>query len=481
MIRKSLVFGGITLMVLALTVLVGCPDVVSDDPGGGPTNPNNPNNPNDPDNPGTGTQQDITITAAVATGASVIGIQLTDGKFVAAVQTDDTVKGKFKIKKGDEDFSLGTGATYKLSPDRTVLIITPGTGADTIPATGSLTVTVPSSAIEAKTTGVVSAGTGAAVGLQTAIPAKESAENAVVGHNAIVVTLAAGFFDPGITGANFEHPASGSAIDTTAHSEVEVSSDGKTATIYGPPADAAGKVKIGIKPSALIGYPIVAPSNVTVSSKVVTGQRDIIVPLENAPVVGDNYIKVTLKNGGEFVGNTLPAGNFSLIHPDANPNGILIGTGTVKVSTDKKQAVIKVQTAATTTTAFELNIKKVAFNATTPVEVEDVEVDTLTQATSVVVDPIDTSADTETVLTITIKNGGKFINPAPVVGVFIPTGTETPTFTAVTFNNEKTEAKITLGSDTTDDRTVGVTIPDTAFDLGWLVEPDDITLSLGDE
>ncbi|MDR2210525.1 MAG: hypothetical protein LBO65_03535 [Spirochaetaceae bacterium] len=464
MIKKSLLFGGITLMVLALMVLVGCPDVVTDDPGGS----------------GVQTQTDLTITAAATTGANVIGIQLTSGKFVAGLETNATQKSKFVIKNPDGTvFNLGTDPIFKLNPGRTVLTITLGTGADTIPTTGNLTVIVPGTAVEGNSSG----GTGGTVSdtAQTEVSA-ESAANAAIGANAIKIELNASSFVPGITvvGTYFEADG-GNALPFTSSSEVVLSNDNKTATIYGTTAlTDVGPVKIKIKPSALFGYPIIAAANVTVSGITVGASDEIVETI--IPHDDDDYIRITLSTG-TFV-PTPPLAAFTLVHPATGPNAITIGSGSLEVNTDNKKVVIKPQTPSDGTTSFKLRINTTtAFNPTPAVSSGYVTAVTTKQG-NVVVPVIETSAGTEDVLTITINNGGKFITPAPLVsGIFTQTGTGsgvTFTSTNVTLSSGDTVAKITLSGDTTDGANLGVTIDAAAFDSDWLVESDDITLSLGD-
>jgi hypothetical protein len=456
MLKKSLVFGGIALVAFTLLVLVGCPDVVS--------NGNTP-----PPNTGQG---DLTVTAAAAAGARTIGVELTSGKFIENLDTNTTVRKDFQIKNGTSDFNLGDNPTYKLSSDRKVFTITPGgTGAEEIHSSGTLTVTIPKEAIDSSA--VVGQG-GAQVGtspIQADIAVQTSAAQAAIGANAIVVTLSQGSFVSTITGADFIHEAT-STIVTDNDSEVELT-DGRTATIYGKNAAVSqGTVKVGINESALVGYPVVTATDVTVSGVTKAGQRLITVSI--TPVSGDDFITIEL-NAGTFKADAV-AGNFTLI-PGSSTIGAVTG---LQLKSDDEKAVIKVGTPFTDANPFTLKIAAAAFAAGTTVYRDNVTTAVTTRQADVVVTPIDTSSNTEEVLTIIIVNGGKFVT-SPAIELFRQTGTEAAEFTgSPTLSNNNTVAKITLNIDTTDSKTLGVNIEAEAFDPDFLVELDDISLSLGD-
>jgi hypothetical protein len=455
MLKKSLVFGGIALVAFTLLILVGCPDVVSN----GPTD---------------AVQGDLTVSASAAAGSgdAVIVIQLSSGKFISGLATNATAIGKFIIKNPDNTvFNLGTNPTYKLNSVRTVFTITGAADADSIPTDGKLTVTIPKEAIDSS---VVVVG-GAKVDtspIQVDIPLKTSVASAVENANAIVVTLSQGSFVSGITGKDFNDVAD-SVIHIDENSEVEVSADGRIATIFGKsPASSGGNVKVGIQASALVGYPVVTATDVTVSGVTEDGQRPITVSI--TPVSGDDFITIAL-NAGTFKTDAV-AGNFTL---GSSATGAV--TGLQRKSGTK--AVIKVGTPFTDATSFKLKIAAAAFATGTRVYQDNVVTKTTTKQEDVVVAPIDTSSDTENVLTITIVNGGKFVT-SPAIALFEKTGTDTVTFTSSPYpnlSNNNTVAKITLSTDTTNSNTLGVTIDADAFDPDFLVEldDDDISLSLG--
>jgi hypothetical protein len=453
MLKKSLVFGGIALVAFTLLVLVGCPDVVSNGP------------------PNTGeVQGNLTVTASAA-GGDVIVIKLKAGKFKSTLATDTTITSKFEIEKPDgTEFDLGTSPTYKLASD-TVFTITVGAGADPMPTTGNLKVTIPSAAIDS---GVVVKDGQAEVETspkQGDIAVQTSAAQAVIGANAIVVKLpsaSTGSFASELAGDDFIDEST-SVIRIDENSEVVVSDGGKTATIYGNPAVAAGAVKVGIRASAFLGYPVVTATDVTVSSAKETGQRPITVSI--IPTSGDNFITLVLGGGGTFDSDA-EASNFTL---GSSATGAVTGLQ-IKSNT---RAVIKVGTPFGTAD-FTLKIAAAAFDDATTVYPRDVTPGTTKQA-DVVVTPIATSSSTEEVLTITILNGGKFIT-SPELTLFTKTGNDSVTFTgSPVLSSNDTVAKITLSGDTTDSQTLGVTIDADAFDPDFLVELDDIlSLSLGD-
>jgi hypothetical protein len=416
---------------------------------------------------------------------AIIGIQLTTGKFITGLASNTTVISKFIIKKPDgSNYNLGTGPAYKLSADRKVFTITTVTGADPMP-TGGLTVTIPKEAIDPSQVVPGGGATGGTV-TQANIPVKTSTTQATGGDNAIVVTLTEGSFVPGITGADFIHStvAPISVIVTNNESEVELSADGKTATIYGiAAATASGDVKIGINASALLGYPVITDAKVVVSSKTVD-QRDITKSVTNTPGIGDNYIKIELAAGKEF-DTGVGISDFNLIHPATAPNGITIETGDlVTLSSDKTKVVIKVTNGSTSATSFQLKIFKTAFGSTTKVLPGDITVTTTKQAAVVKESGYATSGN-EIKLTIALTNGGKFKTEAD--GLLITQFTRTAgasnadigTSLTNLYRSSATEVVITLGTPFDSVATITVSIDPAAFDPSWPVVADDVTITPG--
>jgi hypothetical protein len=447
MLKKSLVFGGIALVAFTLLILVGCPDVVSNDPTAA-------------------VQGDLTVSATAdgVAGDEIIAITLTSGKFIAnlATGTDTTIaqiRENFTIKNGNADFNVGTSPGYKLSIDRKIFTITLGIGADS-PTGKKLTVKIPSAAIDPEVK-VPQGGAQVATSQQVDIPVRTSIGNATTEHNAIVVTLTTGFFVSEITVADFES-ADDSAISIGIGSEVELDATGKIATIYGTAvATHAKPVKIGIRKSALVGYPVITPEGVTLSSK--KGQGPVTTsytPTSNA----DDHIKITL-GSGEFADSavrshfTLTSGNTSITN------------GTLTVNAGKKEAVIKLNDAFPISTAVKVKIAKEAFDDDYLVFPTDV---TARTTHYIVVEPIATVAD-KNVLIITI-NDGEFVTPLDDLSLFTKTGTEVAAFLSVS-RDSGTVAKITLDDSMVTAKTLGVTIDVEAFTT--VPEPEDIILSLG--
>jgi hypothetical protein len=416
-------------------------------------------------------QYDVTVTTAEnvpAGGAAILGIKLAKGQFTAAA----AALSNFKI-----DNAPPTDVVGKLSPDGKVLVIT----GFTLTADKKVTLFIPKEALEEGDVVVPADVTIKAVGIQGDIDAKESTDVAVAGHNAIKVTLANGFFVSSATAASFTHDPT-SKIKTGDTSEVSISSDGKTATIYGIGENTGGsvgtKAKIGIKASALLGYPIVAEADVTVT----TAGQEVVTKDISIPTTGDNYITLTLGTG-KFVANLLVTA-FTIIHPDTGADAIDIGTaGSVKVSADGKKAVIKVQTPSDGTAAFKVNIAASAFSAEIgdPIVLAGDVTATTTQQGDGLSTILNTDLDTDAgnTLIITINNGGKF-KPVGDTGLGIDDFTDnTGTVIATDVRlNAETIAIVTLTRDAkVSNIPYSFNINTAAFDESWLVTPDDITVT----
>jgi hypothetical protein len=448
MIKKSLVFGGITLFVVTLLVLAGCPDVVND-----ATRDDDPR------------QEDVSLT--VQAGGPVIGLKLNTGTFKDEVQTDTSIQGAFKVYSSTTDYSLGTGATFKLN-GTTLLTITPGTS-HTIPNTGSYTVKIPGTAIVPPTGSVVGQGN-VNGGAQGNIPVQTSANQTVGGENAIKVVLTNGSFVSEITGAQFEHDPS-SGITTSNASDVVVSTDGKTATIYGTNlASVAQDVKIGIKAGALAGYPVVTASNVTVSA--LKAQQDIVITVSTA-YSGDDFIKIALTNGAFASGVSID--DFTVTE---GTNAITIAESDTLTVKDDAIAVIKVATVSTTGN-FKLKIDKTAFDSTDDIVlVGDVTVTTTKQGTVEVTSAAADGGDNK--LVITIAGGGKFASGV-TYDKFVKvsaTGSDNVDIKSdvIGLTNGNATATISLDPAFSGPNTITVEINRLAFDPNWPVIDADVTV-----
>jgi hypothetical protein len=470
MYKKNLVFGSLAFLGITLLILTGCPNVVND----GPNNQTPPV-----------LQDDVTVTTAedVPTGASVLGLKLAKGQF----KTTAVALSNFKIDSN----APPAGAAGKLSPDRKVLVIT----GLTLTAGNKVTLFIPKEALEGDVV-VATDVTIEAVGIQGAIAAKESTADVAADDNAIKVTLKNGFFISSATAADFEHDSAitpTSKIKTGDTSEVSISADGKTATIYGLGENTEGtvgtKAKIGIKASALVGYPIVAAADVTVTTEKETGQQAVTKSIPT-PANGDNYITLTIAGTGTGKFVAAPLLTAFTIRPATGADAIAIGAGSVKVSADGKKAVIKVETKSDGTAAFKVKIAASAFSAETsdPIVLAD-HVTAATTKQGVVPYTIPgTNNISGSTLTIGIANGGKFKSVASTgntglgISDFTNTATPTPAVIAtgtITLDAAKTTATVPLTVGVTGGTAYSFNINAAAFDDSWLVTTDDITVTPG--
>ncbi|MDR0688912.1 MAG: hypothetical protein LBG08_01410 [Spirochaetaceae bacterium] len=470
MYKRNLFFGSLAFLGITLLILTGCPNVIDDgtDKLPGPS------------------QEDLTVTATAnsANGDTALWIQLSKGSFAASVTA-----GTFEIKTdGYEDTNFRPGATpvLKISPDRKILTITGG-GADASPVSEAkkITVRIPKEAL----TGEVVSATDVTVGTvdqgNVDIPQPATSTNAAKGNNAIEVSLSKGSFASEVTtGAYFTHFPNDSAIETHVGSDVTVSADGRKATIYGLTAAAGtGPIKIGVKQSALVGYPTVQTADVSFAATTLTNAPSIIT-LATTPANNDNYITITLGDAHTFA-TTPSISNFTLIHPATSPNGIAIGTGTLVVNTAKTKAVITVGTPAdNVSSSFRLKIAKTAFTTSGTIAASNITVAT-TQQEDVDDKESALSTGTNTHIRIVIANGGKFAaEPSLVIGHFTNTMGNDPIDSSATISGgfftrvSDTEVTIDLGVDfAAMDKKIVVDIDAAAFAVGWPVTADDITIT----
>jgi hypothetical protein len=451
MFRKDLVFKTLAFFSITFLALIGCPNVVDDGD----------------DSPPIQTQGDIEKEVAVAAGAATLGIELTDGSFAQGV-----APSSFTIPENETGFTVGS--TLVVSPGGKVLTIKGGT-----PATkaGNIKVTIKKEAFAATTVVTGDKVTPTIVGAQGSVSSLTSDADVATGANAIEVKLNKGVFNTGITGADFEHD-NDSGITTTNGSTVMLSTDNKTATIYENGSVAAQKkARIGIKASALVGYPLVAAADVTITS---TKGTDPYITQQVTPASGDTYIKVPL-TGGTFT-NTAGISNFILVPvPGTTTNTIALGTtADVKFNTDKTQAVIKLGSPSISTDKFWL---KIATAALTPASTTVGSITTTKQATNLEKISLTGTGSKSGPIVVTIGGGGKFKSPLVVTRTGFQGGTTEVTFVSVTLNSpENTEATIVLSGAPASSTTLGVALiaaDDLATD-SWLVEADDITLAWSD-
>jgi hypothetical protein len=452
MSKKNFLFGSLAFLGITLLILSGCPNVV--DNGTAPPAPS---------------QDDVTVTVPVAKGDTTLGIELTDGSFKSTLTTD-----LFTIDSNGTGFALGTDPKIKVAPGSKIFTVT-GSQEVTKEDGGTVKVTIKSGAFAPSTVVTPDKATGQPVGIQGEIAAKAAAVDVDGDHNAIEVTLTKGVFNPGITMADFI-PANDSKIKVEDYSTVTLSSDNKKATIFGAVNGSAtgSKAKVGIKQSALFGYPLVTETDVTITS--VKGTDPYINVESSVPIVNDNYITVSLDGSDKF--NAPNANDFVIPKSNTNnTNGISIGTGTVAVNSAKTKAVIKVETGSTTASAFWLKINKNAFVA---VPASTITVGTTKQDLTLSTTDEVTGDGIKTVLDITLSNGGKFKNPLTTNTGFVVTvnnsDLESSVFSVV--RNSDSNVIITLSSVPANAEAVVVTITAASvLDDSWPVDDDDIELS----